>query len=296
MQHKGKYVVGIGEVLWDMLPTGKTIGGAPANFAYHVSQFGIDSLIVSAVGDDQLGDEIIGNFKAIGLDGIISKVAHPTGTVQVSLNSDGTPQYNITQNVAWDNTPFYPELELIAKETYAVCYGSLAQRNEVSRATINTFLDMMPTEDGRYKIFDINLRQDFYSKEIILSSIDRCNVLKINDEELAKLCELLSPTSYNSTECCLQLINDYNIEIVILTCGAIGSYVFTAHNTSFIKTPHVKVADTVGAGDSFTAAFTAALLRGKTIQEAHQLAVNVSAYTCTQNGAMPRLPQSLRNI
>ncbi len=296
MSQLGKYVVGIGEILWDLLPGGKAIGGAPANFAYHVSQFGIKSKIISAIGHDSLGEEIINSLKTRGLNGITPKVARPTGTVQVTLDPAGIPQYDITENVAWDNIPLTPEIKLLATETCAVCYGSLAQRNEVSRATINAFLDMIPNGDGRYKIFDINLRQDFYSTEILLNSIAKCNILKINDEEFSKLCELLNMTSRNATECCMRLIKDFKIEILILTCGTTGSYVFTADDTSFIKTPQVDVADTVGAGDSFTAAFTAALLKGKTIQEAHRLAVNVSAHVCTQNGAMPKLPESIRKI
>lgn len=157
------YVVGMGEALWDILPEGKKIGGAPANFAYHVSQFGLPSCVVSAVGDDALGNEIHENFTSKGLNYIIDKVPYPTGTVQVEIDQAGIPQYDIKENVAWDNIPFTHALETLAKKTKAICFGSLAQRNVVSRETINRFLDTMQNNDDSIVVFDVNLRQGFYS-------------------------------------------------------------------------------------------------------------------------------------
>lgn len=292
---KGIYVVGIGEALWDILPEGKKIGGAPANFAYHVSQFGLKSRVVSAVGDDKLGNEILENFKEKGLNVLIEKPAYPTGVVQVQLDNEGIPCYDIKENVAWDNIPFTPEMEKLAQRTCAVCFGSLAQRNVVSRETIHAFLQAMPDGKGRYKIFDINLRQGFYTKEILKDSMKQCNILKINDEELVTVSRLFGYPGIDLQDKCWILIAKYNLEMLILTCGVNGSYVFTPGNVSFVQTPKVEVADTVGAGDSFTAAFIAALLKGKSVVEAHQLAVSVSAYVCTQNGAMPVLPENLKN-
>lgn len=292
---KGIYVVGIGEALWDILPEGKKIGGAPANFAYHVSQFGLKSRVVSAVGDDKLGNEILENFKEKGLNVLIEKPAYPTGVVQVQLDNEGIPCYDIKENVAWDNIPFTPEMEKLAQRTCAVCFGSLAQRNVVSRETIHAFLRAMPDGKGRYKIFDINLRQGFYTKEILKDSMKQCNILKINDEELVTVSRLFGYPGIDLQDKCWILIAKYNLEMLILTCGVNGSYVFTPGNVSFVQTPKVEVADTVGAGDSFTAAFIAALLKGKSVVEAHQLAVSVSAYVCTQNGAMPTLPENLKN-
>ena len=164
-------IVGMGEALWDVLPEGKKIGGAPANFAYHVSQFGFDSRVVSAVGNDELGDEIMSVFKEKKLNTQIERVDYPTGTVQVTLDAEGVPCYEIKEGVAWDNIPFTDELKRLALNTRAVCFGSLAQRNEASRATINRFLDTMPEIDGQLKIFDINLRQDFFGVEV-LTEID----------------------------------------------------------------------------------------------------------------------------
>ena len=288
-------VVGMGEALWDMLPEGKKIGGAPANFAYHVSQFGLDSRVVSAVGEDDLGKEILENFREKNLNCMIETVPYPTGTVQVELDMNGVPCYDIREGVAWDNIPFTTALEGLARRTCAVCFGSLAQRSVVSRETINRFLDVMPDGEGQYKIFDINLRQGFYTKEILCNSMRKCNILKINDEELVTVSRMFGYPGIDLQDKCWILLAKYNLKMLILTCGVNGSYVFTPGNVSFVETPRVEVADTVGAGDSFTATFVAAILRGKPVGEAHKLAVEASAYVCTQNGAMPVLPDTLKD-
>lgn len=286
-------VVGMGEVLWDVLPDGKKLGGAPANFAYHTSQFGLPGFVVSAVGDDALGAEITGSLSSKGLRYMIDKVPYPTGTVQVEVDEAGVPQYDIKGNVAWDNIPYTPALEEIAARTKALCFGSLAQRNVVSRNTITTFIDNMPDRDEVLVVCDLNLRQGFYDKEILCDSMSRCDVLKINDEELVIVSRLLGYPGIDLNEKCRMLLEAYNLEILILTCGVNGSYVFTPGHVSYRPTPHVEVVDTVGAGDSFTAAFIASILRGKTIDEAHAKAVEVSAYVCTCNGAMPVLPAGI---
>mgnify|MGYP000209908818 FL=1 len=287
-------VVGMGEALWDVLPEGKKIGGAPANFAYHVSQFGLNSRVVSAVGDDKLGMEILDNFREKKLNAMVEIVPYPTGTVQVELDAEGVPCYDIKEGVAWDNIPYTPALEDLAKHTKAVCFGSLAQRSVVSRDTINCFIDAMPAEDT-LKIFDINLRQGFYTKEILCNSFSKCNILKINDEELVTVSRMFGYPGIDLQDKCWILLAKYNLKMLILTCGVNGSYVFTPGNVSFVETPRVEVADTVGAGDSFTAAFVSSILSGLSIGEAHKLAVETSAYVCTQNGAMPVLPQSLKD-
>ena len=292
---KRKYVVGLGEALWDILPEGKKIGGAPANFAYHVSQFGLESRVVSAVGNDKLGNEITEVFREKGLQQTIEKVAYPTGTVQVELDPQGIPCYDIKENVAWDNIPFSEKIEEVARQTYAVCFGSLAQRNIVSRETIHAFLNAIPDAPEHYKIFDINLRQGFYTKETLCHSMQQCNILKINDEELVTVSRMFGYPGIDLQDKCWILLAKYNLRMLILTCGINGSYVFTPGHVSFVETPRVEVADTVGAGDSFTAAFISGLIKGLPIPEAHQLAVNVSAYVCTQHGAMPVLPAHLVN-
>ena len=288
-------IVGMGEALWDVLPEGKKIGGAPANFAYHVSQFGFDSRIVSAVGEDTDGTEIMDVFQKKALKTMIARVPYPTGTVQVTLDAVGVPCYDIKEAVAWDNIPFTDELKSLALNTRAVCFGSLAQRSQVSRDTIKRFLDAMPDLEGNLKIFDVNLRQGFYTKEILCDSMSRCNVLKINDEELVVISRIFDYPGIDLQDKCWILLAKYNLKMLILTCGTNGSYVFTPGVVSFQETPRVAVADTVGAGDSFTAAFTSAVLAGKPVQEAHKLAVEVSAFVCTQSGAMPELPEVLKN-
>lgn len=286
-------VVGMGEALWDVLPEGKKIGGAPANFAYHVSQFGLPSCVVSAVGEDTLGKEITENFTSKGLNQLIAEVPYPTGSVQVEIDQAGVPQYEIKENVAWDNIPYTERLETLAQKTKAVCFGSLAQRNVVSRNTINSFLDAMPRTEDSLVVFDVNLRQGFYNKEILCNSMRRCNILKINDEELVTVSRMFGYPGIDLQDKCWILLGKYNLKMLILTCGINGSYVFTPGNVSFQPTPKVEVADTVGAGDSFTAAFIASILKGKSVQEAHSRAVRTSAYVCTKKGAMPILPPEL---
>lgn len=286
-------VVGIGEVLWDVLPDGKKTGGAPANFAYHVSQFGIDSCAVSAVGRDELGTELMAAINEKGVKHHFDTVPYPTGTVQVRIDGAGIPQYEIKENVAWDNIPYTAALENLAKHTRAVCFGSLAQRSAVSRDTINRFLDAMPQGDGRPVVFDVNLRLNYYNNDILRQSMRRCNILKINDEELAEVSRLFGYPDNGVQKNCRRLLDEYDLRILILTCGTDGSYVFTPEGMSFRQTPKVVVADTVGAGDSFTAAFVAGLLKGLNVEEAHEKAVATSAYVCTRYGAMPALPADI---
>ena len=277
-------IVGLGEILWDCLPEGKKLGGAPANFAFHARLFGADSVAISAIGRDELGDEILRELDEKGLKYLLPRVEQETGTVQVTLDSEGIPSYEIKTGVAWDNIPFLPEIEQLAEKCDCVCYGSLAQRNDVSRNTIKEFLKRTPQKC--LKIFDINLRQQFYTKELIHDNLLACNVLKINDEELDIVAEMYGYSDLSVEDKCLRLLEEYQLKMLVLTCGVNGSYVFAPGQKSFMETPKVEVADTVGAGDSFTGAFAASLLAGKSIQEAHQLAVKVSAFICTQKGAM----------
>ena len=244
-------IVGIGEVLWDVFPEGKRIGGAPANFAYHMLQFGFDSRVVSAVGEDVLGNEILENFNGKGLRYWVERVSFPTGIVEVTLDGEGIPCYEIKQGVAWDNVPYTPELDRLACQTRCVCFGSLAQRNVVTRTTLNRFLEAMSGE--AYKVFDINLRQHFYTVEVLKDSLARCNILKLNDEELVILSDLLELSEESVEKRCREMMDRFDLDVLILTCGVQGSYVFAGDIHSFLDTPHVKVADTVGAGDSFTA-------------------------------------------
>ena len=193
--------------------------------------------------------------------------------------------------MAWDNIPFDKDIQQIAQNCRAVCFGSLAQRNVVSRDTIHKFLDATPADC--LKIFDINLRQQFYTKEVIEESFKRCNILKINDEELVVIKRMYGYDDLDMRDICEKIVANYSLQLLVLTCGTNGSYVFAPGLSSFQETPKVKVADTVGAGDSFTGSFCAAILNGKPMEEAHRIAVEVSAYVCTQNGAMPKYHDEL---
>lgn len=300
-----KTVVGIGEALWDCLPEGRKFGGAPTNFAYHCGQFGLDAWAASAVGDDALGNEILNICNNAGLQIVCPKVPYDTGTVQVTLDKNGIPQYDIKKDVAWDNIPYSEELADLARRADAVCWGSLAQRSYVSRNTIRSFIDDMPKD--ALKVFDINLRQNFFTKEVIESSLEICNILKINDEELVMVSRVFGAlpesdadfdTIWQSIDFkskCRAILMKFNLQMLILTCGVNGSYVFTPDGeVSQQGTPKVEVADTVGAGDSFTATFVSSLLLGKSVKEAHERAVKVSAFVCTQHGAMPTIPENLK--
>lgn len=288
-------VIGMGEALWDVLPEGRKIGGAPANFAFHAGQAGMDARVVSAVGRDALGDETLLTLQQKGLNtDAVARVDFPTGMVQVTLSEGGIPQYDICEGVAWDNIPFTPALDELARNTQAVCWGSLAQRSEVSRNCIYRFLDAMPSEQGRLKVFDINLRQHFYSIDVIEASCQRANVLKINEEELVIVSELLRLGTPQVEQQCRLLMERFSLDMLVLTCGSNGSYIFTPVETSFRVTPLVQVADTVGAGDSFTATLVADLLKGEPVGVAHEHAVQLAAYVCTQQGAMAEWPEALR--
>ena len=288
-----RYIVGLGEALWDVLPEGKKLGGAPANFAYHAGQFGLDTMAISALGEDALAEETIDALKEHNLNYLMPRVPYPTGTVQVTLAEGGIPTYDIKEGVAWDNIPYTDEMAEIAKNARAVCFGSLAQRNRVSRENIRKFLADTPADC--LKICDINLRQQFYSKEILEDSFKLCNILKINDEELVVVNRMFGYDGLDMRQTCEKMVQDYGLKMLVLTCGTNGSYVFTNDGlTSFQDTPKVTVADTVGAGDSFTGSFCACIINGKPVQEAHKIAVKVSAFVCTQNGAMPIVPEELK--
>lgn len=277
-------IIGLGEILWDMLPTGKQLGGAPANFAYHVCRLGGNGWAVSAISDDGLGREIKNTLSTKKLNTILEEVNEPTGTVQVTLNAAGVPTYDITEGVAWDHIPFTERIGNLAKETSAVCFGTLAQRSPESRATIHKFIESMPA--GSLKVFDINLRQKYYDEKIISDSLRLADILKINDEELEIVSRMLCLTG-TSEERCRAISREFNLKFVILTMGGDGSKVILEDRVHLSTPGKINIVDTVGAGDSFTAAFMLAYLRGESIEKAHTLATEVSSYVCTKAGAMP---------
>lgn len=287
MKTQKPVIIGIGELLWDMLPQGRLAGGAPINFVYHASCLGAEGYAISAVGKDDDGEEITRELKQNGINYCVPKVDFQTGYVPVTLK-DGIPTYIITENVAWDHIPLTEQAMELVKKADAICFGTLAQRSETSRKTINTLIDLVPAEALR--VFDINIRQHYYSKEIIEASLEKASIFKINDEELVLLRDLLHLPEDNDTACRL-LIETYALSHLILTAGSEYSSVYTKDLTSTIPTPRVKVVDTVGAGDSFTGAFIYSLLIGKDVRTAHKQAVKTAAFVCTQAGAWVKYSQ-----
>lgn len=285
---KSPKTVGIGELLWDVLPTGRRLGGAPVNFAYYARQQGARSCVVSAVGRDASGDELLAGVEALGLDAAaVQRNEYPTSTVEVTLDAAGVPAYRIRENVAWDHIRYSTEAEAAVADADAVCWGSLAQRSETSRAAIARIVDAAPAQCLR--LFDVNLRLDYYDRTLVLDSIERADILKLNEDELPVVSRLCAVTGDAETRIA-RLAERFALRYVIFTEGGRGSRVTAADGrTSHLPTPHVAVADTVGAGDSFTATFAVALLQGLPLEECHRRAVDVAAYVCTQHGAIAPL-------
>lgn len=277
-------VVGIGELLWDMLPEGKRAGGAPINFVYNATQLGADGYAISAVGKDALGDEIIKELEKSHIHHVLERNDYPTSIVEVVLNN-GIPAYTIVESVAWDHLDATAEEIAVVQKADAVCFGTLALRSPQTRQAVITLLKNAP--QAAYKLFDVNLRSNYYSKELIDELLQEANVFKINDEEMVKVQELFG-LHLSDEEICKWFIQKYDLRYLIFTAGEKYSIVYSAGGEkSYLDTPKVKVADTVGAGDSFSAGFVMGLLTGKSMREAHKQAVATAAFVCTKSGAWP---------
>lgn len=285
--------LGLGEVLWDLLPAGKQLGGAPANFAYHAHALGAEAQVISRVGQDALGREILDRLRALGLrtDGITTDPSAPTGTVSVKLDARGTPAYTIHENVAWDFLEAGQTECAAAAQADAVCFGTLAQRHQVARTTIRRLLQAVPSHALR--VFDINLRQRYWSREGIEESLQLANVLKLNDEELPMVAELLG-WSGAETVWLEKLVDRFQLRALALTRGGQGSTLLAAGRRVDHPGARLTIADTVGAGDSYTAALTLGLLYGHPPEEIIRFAHRVADHVCTQAGATPPLPEELR--
>lgn len=282
---------GLGEVLFDVYPSGPKIGGAPANFAYHCQQNGLKAMAISSVGKDKLGFMARDLLACRFLPALLLENDKPTGAVNIELSPDGVPSYTFLEDTAYDNIPTTELLLETASTLDMVCFGSLAQRNCISHQTIMNVLDAMPKDS--LKIFDVNLRRSYYSKEIIDESLKRSQIFKCNEDELPILCAIANLKEKSSSAYNHYLI-DQGIDCFIFTEGAVQSTVYLNNEISVIKTPVVEnVVDTVGAGDSFTATLISQLMKGRSLREAHHKAVNLSAYVCTQKGAMPDVPYDL---
>jgi fructokinase len=285
---KKHVVIGIGEILWDLLPEGKQLGGAPANFAYHAMALGAQSYIVSAVGCDDSGREILEHVLRVGLDPeyIAIDPKYPTGTVTVQVDAKGIPSFIIHEGVAWDNIVLTGSARNLAATADAVCFGTLAQRSAMSRSSILCLLEFVPTDC--LCIYDVNLRQSYYSKEIVLESLRQCDVLKLNSQELPVVAGLLS-ISGSESEILQRMIRDYDLKLVALTLGEKGSRLASPGDVSFMDAPKVPVVDTVGAGDAFTAALTVGLLEQLPLRVIHDNATRLAGFVCTQHGAIAEM-------
>jgi fructokinase len=280
-----------------LLPSGKQLGGAPANFAFHAQALGAQGIMVSAVGKDSLGKEILTRLHDLGLETCHLAVdeAHPTGTVSVSLDRHGLPSYVIHENVAWDFIPFTAGLAELAGQADAVCFGSLAQRREGSRQTIRSFLEK--TRPGTIKIFDVNLRQKFYNAEIILTSLELAEVLKINEDELPILAKMLKLNRTEEIDVMAALADRFRLKMIVLTKGGHGSILY-AGGKAFAHPGHKteKIVDTVGAGDAFTAAVALGLLKNWAPEQINDGANRLAAFVCSQPGGTPELPSRLKAL
>jgi fructokinase len=287
-------VVGLGEVLWDMLPTGKKLGGAPANFAYHARALGANATILSRVGDDPLGRELISELAKLGVPNcdISLDPAHPTGTVDVELAPDGQPSYIIHREVAWDHLIADSDSMLIAEAADAICFGSLAQRSPASRSAIRALISA--SKPHAFRIFDINLRQNFYTRDVIDDSLQLANVFKLNDSELPILARLLALSGKSDREQLAQLAQQYELRLIAFTRGERGSLLFRDGEWSEHPGVATQVRDTVGAGDSFTAAVPMGLLLGWPLDRINETANEIAAFVCSQSGGTPPLPEHLR--
>ena len=287
-------MLAIGEVLWDLLPSGRQLGGAPANFAYHAHALGADARLVTRVGDDALGREVLERFRLLGLptDTIAVDAAAPTGTVSVELGPGGQPQFTIHENVAWDRITADETALAAAADADTVCFGSLAQRSEPARRAVR--LLVAATRSGAFRIFDVNLRPPFVDRDVIEGSLVLANVLKLNDLELSVLAEMFGLPG-GAEEGMEELARRYELSLVALTRGASGSLLLAGGRRSDHPGLPVEVlCDTVGAGDAFTAALAVGLLAGRTLDEINRHANEVAAFVCSRPGGTPALPDALK--
>jgi fructokinase len=281
-------IAGIGELLWDIFKNVKKLGGAPANFAYHVSALGHEGIIISRIGNDELGREITYFLGKLNLDTGNIQVDNkkPTGTVVVKMDEHNQPVYIIKEEVAWDFLEWNKKINDMLSSVDAVCFGTLAQRNEITRQTILKFLKMVNKK--AVKILDINLRQSFYNKQIIEESLKSADILKLNTGELEVLSSIfqINP-KFSEKDACRFLIDKYSLNLISLTKGEEGSLIL--NDTSYCESPSFpyKVADRVGAGDAFTAAMIILYLKGKSLAEISEYANRLASWVTSQKGGTP---------
>jgi fructokinase len=280
-------VVGLGELLWDLFPSGRKLGGAPANFAYISNLLEDHGIVASRVGNDELGREATHRVNALGVETreIQEDASHATGMVKVSLDAAGQAKFEITESVAWDYLEWTPEWRELAKSCAAVCFGSLAQRATQSRGTIQAFV--REARQTALCIFDVNLRQAFYCKETLERSMELAHIVKLNHEELPVVSKLLGNENADEKQTTGWLRDKFELELVCVTRGSQGSLMWSATETHEHPGFQVKIVDTVGAGDAFTAAMTHHFLRGSSLAAMSEAANRVGAWVASQAGGTP---------
>ncbi|AKV55381.1 pfkB family carbohydrate kinase [Bifidobacterium actinocoloniiforme DSM 22766] len=284
-------VLSLGEILWDVLPSGKRAGGAPVNFSYHASKNGAQGYAISAVGRDELGRELEDAVAQAGVKALLQHNKWPTSTVEVQL-TEGIPRYVFKEDVAWDHMELTDELEALAGRADAICYGTLGMRSPQSRRTFCQLLEA--TRPDAMRFFDINLRGAYYRKDLIEQLLGMATMFKINDVELVVLRDMFHIPGESDAEPVRWFFDHYEMDTVILTAGGDYSTIFLRDGSSSkLNTPHVTVADTVGAGDAFSGTFATNRLEGKSLAQAHRAAVNTAAFVCTQSGAWPAYPEQI---
>jgi len=282
-----KKIVGLGEVLWDLLPDRTCLGGAPANFAYITTLMGDEGIVASRVGQDSRGLDALRRLEEMGLniDHVQTDPKNPTGTVKVELDRDGQAQFDIANPVAWDFLEWTLDWQNLAGKAEAVCFGSLAQRSEASRATVRRFL--AATAATAVKVFDVNLRQSYYSEDILSESMKLADIVKLNDEELPKIMSLNHFPHKDELSSAQRLISAHDLKLVCITRGGHGSLLVRDGDSSEHAGFRVRVADTVGSGDAFTAGLVHEYLHGASLDLMNEVANLVGAWVASEVGAMP---------
>ena len=281
-------VVGLGELLWDCFGESRRPGGAPANVAFHADQLGARGVICSRVGPDELGNALLQHLREqdLEIDSIQRDPHHPTGTVTVEVDDKNEPHYIIHENVAWDYLAFDEQLARVASQASAVCFGTLAQRSKTSRHTIEAFLD--PCEHA-LRVYDITIRPPWYDADMIDASLRRCDVAKLNQEEVPVVADAIGLSVKNPRGVADALLTMYELRVVCVTRGEAGCLAVSPDAHADVPGHPVEVADTVGSGDAFTAALVCGLLRGWPLERIARFANQVGALVATRPGAMPNL-------
>jgi fructokinase len=291
MTEEKRTVVGLGELLWDLLPSGRQLGGAPANFAYITNLLGDSGIPASRIGDDALGDAARQRLIDLGLNAafVQKDPIHATGTVKVEIDKAGQPRFDILHPVAWDFLEWTPSWQQLAAEVDAVCFGSLAQRSSPSQSTIRAFLHA--TRSSAVRVFDVNLRQNFYSREVLAESMKLATIVKLNHEELPRIVRLFELETQGERDSARSLLTMHDLKLLCVTRGDRGSLLISQNEDEYDEHPgvRVKVVDTVGAGDAFTAALVHGYLRGAPLREINETANRVGAWVASQSGATPAL-------